>query len=170
MSPTAGSSVTIEVKPKWLAQSPTAPSNAIRCRTCALQVVKPKDPKKYICPLQLLDGSWDVVYPWIMGRVAEQTSGHARSGTSKTTDTTSSIASHLTNYITKGDGQALLRHLRSLQRKLDHHGVLYRSRVKDSSQEMRDTFDSNLRLAMTRSSYALNTVRRARMRRASSVS
>jgi inositol-pentakisphosphate 2-kinase len=149
MSPTAGSSVTIEVKPKWLAQSPTAPSNAIRCRTCALQVVKPKDPKKYICPLQLLNGSWDVVYPWILGRVAEQIGGYATTGTSKTTDTTSSIASQLTTYITKGDGQALLQHLRSLQRKLDHHGVLYRSRVKDSAQEIRDAFDSNLRLAMT---------------------
>jgi inositol-pentakisphosphate 2-kinase len=150
MSPTAGSSVTIEIKPKWLAQSPTAPPNAIRCRTCALQVVKPKDPKKYICPLQLLDGSWDVVYPWILGRIDEQVSKQSTTtGTSKTMDQTNSIAAHLTTYITKGDGQALLQHLRSLQRKLDHHGVLYRARMNNSTQEIRDVFDSNLRLAMT---------------------
>jgi inositol-pentakisphosphate 2-kinase len=29
--------VLIEFKPKWLSQSPSAPSNAIRCRTCALR-------------------------------------------------------------------------------------------------------------------------------------
>ena len=30
--------VTLEFKPKWLAQSPTAPKNARRCRMCALQL------------------------------------------------------------------------------------------------------------------------------------
>jgi inositol-pentakisphosphate 2-kinase len=51
MSPTAGLSITIEIKPKWLAQSPNAPPNALRCRTCAMQVTKPKDATKYLCPL-----------------------------------------------------------------------------------------------------------------------
>jgi inositol-pentakisphosphate 2-kinase len=146
MSPEVGSSVTIEIKPKWLAQSPTAPPNAIRCRTCALQVLKPKDPKKYICPLQLLNGRWDSIYPWILGRVAEQIGEQARPHDK---DQTSAIASHLATYLIKGDGQALLQHLRSLQRKLDHHGVLCRKWTKDSSQEVRDAFDRNLRLAMT---------------------
>jgi inositol-pentakisphosphate 2-kinase len=150
MSPTAGSSVTIEVKPKWLAQSPTAPTNAIRCRTCALQIIKPKDPKKYICPLQLLNGNWDTVYPWILGRVTEQISSHSpKSATSKTADHTTSIATHLAIYMTKGDGQSLLQHLLSLQRKLDHHGVLCRMRMNAASQDVRDAFDRNLRLAMT---------------------
>jgi inositol-pentakisphosphate 2-kinase len=149
MSPTVGSSVTVEVKPKWLAQSPTAPPNAIRCRTCALQVIKPKDPKKYICPLQLLNGSWDLVYPWILGRVKEQIDEHSTTVKPNYKDQTSAIASHLATYLIKGDGQALLWHLRSLQRKLDHHGVLCRKWMKDSSQDVRAAFDRNLRLAMT---------------------
>ena len=36
MSSEPGSSLTIEIKPKWLAQSANAPEDAYRCRTCAL--------------------------------------------------------------------------------------------------------------------------------------
>ncbi|KAF2492803.1 hypothetical protein BU16DRAFT_91095 [Lophium mytilinum] len=37
LTPVPGSFATIEIKPKWLLQSPTAPPFAIRCRTCALR-------------------------------------------------------------------------------------------------------------------------------------
>ncbi|KAL9054470.1 MAG: hypothetical protein Q9162_004116 [Coniocarpon cinnabarinum] len=37
-SPSQAQGFGLEVKPKWLAQSPTAPKNARRCRTCALRV------------------------------------------------------------------------------------------------------------------------------------
>ena len=37
------SPVTIELKPKWLAQSPSAPRWSIRCRTCALNVMRASD-------------------------------------------------------------------------------------------------------------------------------
>ncbi|KAF2014620.1 hypothetical protein BU24DRAFT_217745 [Aaosphaeria arxii CBS 175.79] len=45
MSPVAGESITIEIKPKWLAQSPNAPEGlaSYRCRTCALQAHKSKE-------------------------------------------------------------------------------------------------------------------------------
>ncbi|KAH8673702.1 inositol-pentakisphosphate 2-kinase [Xylariales sp. PMI_506] len=50
-----------EFKPKWLAQSPLAPADAVRCRTCAReayrnsQLVKEgKDVKLPVCPLGLI--------------------------------------------------------------------------------------------------------------------
>ncbi|KAF2456786.1 inositol-pentakisphosphate 2-kinase-domain-containing protein [Lineolata rhizophorae] len=61
--PTAESSsqrlVTVEFKPKWLIQSPTAPQKARRCRTCALrakrQATKHRSSDKEFCPLALVD-------------------------------------------------------------------------------------------------------------------
>ncbi|KAG7124960.1 hypothetical protein HYQ45_013468 [Verticillium longisporum] len=54
-----------EIKPKWLAQSPTAPRGATTCRNCAVAAsrwhaapadAKPKksDPDRYGCPLRLV--------------------------------------------------------------------------------------------------------------------
>jgi inositol-pentakisphosphate 2-kinase len=53
-----------EIKPKWLLQSPDAPQDAIRCRTCALKLqrdhakangaVTPSNPAAF-CPLRLVD-------------------------------------------------------------------------------------------------------------------
>ena len=37
MSPENSEAVMVEFKPKWLVQSPSAPQNATRCRTCALR-------------------------------------------------------------------------------------------------------------------------------------
>ncbi|OAK99405.1 hypothetical protein IQ06DRAFT_18188 [Phaeosphaeriaceae sp. SRC1lsM3a] len=144
LSPTPGSSVTIEVKPKWLAQSPTAPPDAIRCRTCALQLLKPKDPKVYLCPLQLLDGTRDIVYNWVKGRVAEQMDDSANAA-----GQTGKIASHIANYITEGPVKPLLKHLRVLQSRLDHSGILGRDQLRNFPKEARDIRDHNLRLAMT---------------------
>lgn len=56
-------SATVEFKPKWLAQSPSAPAGAKRCRTCALramrlskqaQVGSPRHIEPEFCPLILL--------------------------------------------------------------------------------------------------------------------
>ena len=43
-----------EFKPKWLAQSPSAPAKSKRCRTCALRAMK-KGAKPGFCPLDLMD-------------------------------------------------------------------------------------------------------------------
>ncbi|KAL4888000.1 inositol-pentakisphosphate 2-kinase [Aspergillus ambiguus] len=57
-----------ELKPKWLLQSPTAPPNARRCRTCALREMKnyearlagkPED--RSFCPLDLPSDKFDNV-------------------------------------------------------------------------------------------------------------
>ncbi len=53
----------VEFKPKWLAQSPSAPPNAIRCRQCAVELQrlltrapgKPPRPEHKPCPLALMD-------------------------------------------------------------------------------------------------------------------
>ncbi|ROT38323.1 hypothetical protein SODALDRAFT_340474 [Sodiomyces alkalinus F11] len=56
-----------EIKPKWLAQSPAAPSTALLCRNCAVatqrfteapegQKPSKSDPAKYGCPLRLVAG------------------------------------------------------------------------------------------------------------------
>ncbi|KAL8934489.1 MAG: hypothetical protein Q9216_005889 [Gyalolechia sp. 2 TL-2023] len=53
-----------EFKPKWLAQSPSAPPDSKRCRTCALRAMRAtKDAqlphRTEICPLTLVDGNQD---------------------------------------------------------------------------------------------------------------
>lgn len=54
---------TVEFKPKWLAQSPTAPAGAKRCRTCALRAMRSSNQaqvgvseqiKSGFCPLSLI--------------------------------------------------------------------------------------------------------------------
>ena len=66
MRPHGESQFTIDFKPKWLLQSPSAPASSIRCRTCALremrrsdkramgQVEETPNPTKQFCPLDLL--------------------------------------------------------------------------------------------------------------------
>ncbi|MCJ1444865.1 MAG: Inositol-pentakisphosphate 2-kinase [Stictis urceolatum] len=48
--------VTVEVKPKWLLQSPSAPRDAKRCRTCALSAMRnsKNEHPSIICPLYLV--------------------------------------------------------------------------------------------------------------------
>lgn len=62
-----------EFKPKWLAQSPAAPPDSKRCRTCALRAMrdaknhtKPPSLRKEagdFCPLTLVSNSQDVIQP-----------------------------------------------------------------------------------------------------------
>ncbi|KAL8669903.1 MAG: hypothetical protein Q9224_007708, partial [Gallowayella concinna] len=70
----------IEFKPKWLAQSPTAPAGSKRCRTCALRAMRDnvkhdsntpqqpnagKEPRAdFLCPLTLVsDNHDDTIHP-----------------------------------------------------------------------------------------------------------
>lgn len=49
----------VEFKPKWLAQSPSAPTGSKRCRTCALWAMKStteQNLKANFCPLNLVSG------------------------------------------------------------------------------------------------------------------
>lgn len=135
MSPAPGS-ITLEVKPKWLLQSPNAPADAIRCRTCALQASRRRDTKGYICPLRLLEGAQEDIDSWVRVSVAAHYKGpnQAMDG----------IISRLLDYLTTGEGHLLLQHLKALQANLDPMGVLCRDAAVD-----KPAFDRNLRLAMT---------------------
>ena len=139
MSPIPGKSITLEVKPKWLAQSPNAPPKAVRCRTCAMQVAVPKKRDNYICPLQLLHGNSSSLQPWSQTTVMRQFEG----GKPPAPVVTSAIAKALLDYVTVDDGITLLQHLLNLQSSLDPRGVLCRPQADTG------TFDDNLRLAMT---------------------
>ncbi|KAL2007693.1 hypothetical protein VTN00DRAFT_7675 [Thermoascus crustaceus] len=57
-----------ELKPKWLLQSPSAPPNSKRCRTCALREMKNHDARKVgakeersFCPLDLVSDKFEDV-------------------------------------------------------------------------------------------------------------
>jgi inositol-pentakisphosphate 2-kinase len=50
-----------EFKPKWLQQSPCAPTNARRCRTCAMQAMRGIAADKRYCPLALVSGDPTIV-------------------------------------------------------------------------------------------------------------
>lgn len=54
MSCSDDSSKLFEFKPKWLLQSPTAPQESKRCRTCALRAMRRKS-RPGLCPLNLMD-------------------------------------------------------------------------------------------------------------------
>ncbi|EMD92904.1 hypothetical protein COCC4DRAFT_139426 [Bipolaris maydis ATCC 48331] len=138
MSPTPGQSITLEIKPKWLAQSPNAPSGAIRCRTCAMQVSVPKNRESYICPLQVLHGDSKALRPWAHATVKRHFGSKSPSQV-----VVSAMVEGIVTYLTVGDGVDLLRHLFQLQSTLDPLGVLCRP------QHGSELFDHNLRLAMT---------------------
>lgn len=145
MSPVPGASITLELKPKWLLQSPNAPKGALRCRTCAMQVANPKDRQTYLCPLRLMAGTKDDLSSWAHYSVGQQFHSTADASTDTAPQhLVSSIINHLLNYITNGDGRALLQHLRFLQKVLDPQGALCRDKIHH-----KDLFDHNLRLAMT---------------------
>ena len=138
MSPTPGQSITFEIKPKWLAQSPNAPPGAMRCRNCAMQVSVPKKRDTYICPLQVLHGNSEALRPWVHTTVMRQFGRDLPSQA-----VVSTMVEGILNYLTVGDGVELLRHLLQLQSTLDPRGVLCRPHHGS------DLFDYNLRLAMT---------------------
>lgn len=98
----------LQIKPKWLAQSPTAPKGAKRCRTCALraqrasQDIRTATDKQQSCPLDLISGE-----------------------RARREETVSSISddAQLQQYLV-GDAQPLLETLRGQQTSLDPRGIL----------------------------------------------
>lgn len=108
---TAGDdAVLVQVKPKWLAQSPGAPAGARRCRTCALRAsraargVRTATDAQGGCPLALLAAD-----PGERERAARRLTHDAR----------------IAEFLARGaEAQALLAALRSYQTELDPGGAL----------------------------------------------
>jgi inositol-pentakisphosphate 2-kinase len=147
MSSLPGSSLSIEFKPKWLAQSPDAPDNAYRCRNCALRALRASKRTlhdTYVCPLRLF-AQCDaglvelIVHLKVLEDIERNHDGplHPR--------LVGLIVRTMTDYITIGEGRALMQHLRATQRELDN-GILTRPTSPDFA---RDAFDYRLRQAMT---------------------
>lgn len=107
MTPQPGD-VLLQLKPKWLAQSPNAPTDARRCRTCALRAqralvqLRTATDAQQSCPLALVSES------------AEEriTAAHAITSDAQ-------LRKHLAH-----EAQPLLRSLRRCQQQLDAGGVL----------------------------------------------
>ncbi|KAF1931706.1 uncharacterized protein M421DRAFT_45601, partial [Didymella exigua CBS 183.55] len=151
MSTESGQNITFEIKPKWLAQSPAAPPDAIRCRTCALQFSRGKGiPVDYICPLRLsnedpaADADVAHIRRWATNALSVQlrTNTNAQLPQEIALDT---LVDRVVTYFTTGDGRRLLLHLKKLQATLDSEGILQRyARPRDDFN-----FVYDLRLAMT---------------------
>ncbi|CAO2652048.1 Nn.00g003310.m01.CDS01 [Neocucurbitaria sp. VM-36] len=145
MTPIPSVSVTLEIKPKWLLQSPAAPANAVRCRTCAMQVAIPKDRERYICPLRLVHGSQPDLSTWAWNIIADQFGGIKNvSSDPQKKNIVSRFVGQLIEYLTLGEGRTLLLQMQFLQGKLDPQGISHRDLV-----DSKEVFDHNLRLAMT---------------------
>ncbi|PSN72154.1 hypothetical protein BS50DRAFT_244195 [Corynespora cassiicola Philippines] len=142
-----GTSITVEIKPKWLLQSPNAPRGALRCRTCALHASKrkgrPIERPAYMCPLQILHGDKHIVRPWMRQKVLEVIKDFP---TPIYPATFERIVDRMVEYLTVGDGAKLLGYIKDLQQRLDPKGVQLRGSIKQIDS-FRYTCD--LRLAMT---------------------
>jgi inositol-pentakisphosphate 2-kinase len=107
MRPAAGKAM-LEIKPKWLLQSPNAPSNAKRCRTCALRAQRATQGKRTAtdeqssCPLDL---------------VSERKEDRQRAARKATREP------RLAGFLAEG-AQPLFAILRDQQKFLDPRGVL----------------------------------------------
>lgn len=151
MSTVEGQNITFEIKPKWLAQSPAAPPEAIRCRTCALQFSRGKDiPDDYICPLRLSNediatkDSLTRIRRWAVNSLSRQLKDNKGTGSPREV-VLEALVDRVVAYFTTGDGRTLLLHLKKLQSTLDSEGILQRyARPRDDF-----TFVYDLRLAMT---------------------
>lgn len=108
MTPRKGE-LLLQVKPKWLEQSPTAPRDSKRCRTCALRAqraskkVRTATDAQASCPLSLISN-----VSTERGSAAKVVADHPR----------------FQKYL-MDDAQPLLRTLRDNQRKLDNKGALH---------------------------------------------
>ncbi|KAF2677404.1 hypothetical protein K458DRAFT_423895 [Lentithecium fluviatile CBS 122367] len=123
MSAVPGVSLTVEIKPKWLAQSPNAPQGAYRCRTCALHAKRTATtdlpPPPYVCPLQLVCGRKDLIERVIKDKLKRHSDGHSD-------EVVETVTRRAVEYLVTGPGSELLAHLRHLQVELDPIGVGYR--------------------------------------------
>ncbi|KAF2714343.1 hypothetical protein K504DRAFT_394648 [Pleomassaria siparia CBS 279.74] len=138
MSSKPGHHITIEIKPKWLAQSRDAPKDAYRCRTCALEASRSARDKKpvYICPLHLLSGDADIIRPYLHKKLVRAI---MRMGENELLGPQlSAIVNRTTAYFASGQGHLLLNHLRDVQQQLDTRGIFDMSDVRHGRLDVSD--------------------------------
>lgn len=134
--------VAFHFKPKWLAQTPSAPKSSKRCRTCALQASQGSAKTTSHCPLALCSGQIDYV--------REQISAILEARSPR--DAVHLYKEHVTHFFCKEHGYQMLQKLRDLQVTNDPHGVLsYEKNQKISleTQQMEHVAMRKLSKAMT---------------------
>lgn len=130
-----GTDTVLQFKPKWLLQSPNAPADSVRCRTCALRAQRQAANKQGLtlppgatwCPLALVSGDKE-----------ERQAAAAAILKANACDWLSDGASQLADLFAS---HSLLALLRQHQMRLDPHGIL------ESLSEGKDLRD--LCIAMT---------------------
>lgn len=151
MSTIPGKSLTIEIKPKWLAQSPIAEKVLVpapyRCRTCAMQRVyqiKGKKTKAYICPIQLLAGNVKYVRPWVHEKVHHEVGSQPAGQLHSRLE--AAIVDAITKFLCSGIGHLILLQLKHQQVEFD---TLAATDFPYCSEHIDDEDVKNLRTAMT---------------------
>lgn len=143
MSSVQGSALMIEIKPKWLVQSPNAPRDAYRCRTCALHASRKNKakapPESYICPLQLVAANSNAIERYLRYQINQELKD-------LNPEVAEAILRRALMYLTVGLGHKLLKHIQTLQAQLDPKGCLLKDQI---STEQLPEYDRRLRLAMT---------------------
>jgi inositol-pentakisphosphate 2-kinase len=119
MKPSSSDSTALlEFKTKWLHQSPGAPLNSRRCRTCAWHIKNNVHSSKRYCPLALVSGNKEVLigqlkrFPQIWRDLPE---------TWNIDQTIEVLADYLAD---PSRGHGMLNLIRELQKELDPHGIL----------------------------------------------
>lgn len=109
--------VMVHFKPKWLAQSPSAPSKTRRCRTCALQASQGARRTTTHCPLGLVSGEKRFVDKEILAIL--ETQHRVSAGVAK------DIERSITQFLYRdGGGFNILQKLRALQEENDPDGII----------------------------------------------
>ena len=109
--------VMVHFKPKWLAQSLSAPNTARRCRTCALQASQRAGRTTTHCPLSLVSGEKRFVNKEILAIL--ETEQQVGAGVTK------DIEGAITQFFYRdGVGFDILQKLRVLQEENDPDGII----------------------------------------------
>jgi inositol-pentakisphosphate 2-kinase len=111
--------VLIEFKFKWLKQSPGAPSNSRRCRTCAWHIMTGLDTEKRYCPLALASGNEEVIMKQI--RRLFKISNIKLPSSWRDNEAVKAITAYFQHPL---GGSELLNALKISQEKLDPDGIL----------------------------------------------
>ena len=116
--------VSLEFKPKWLVQSPTAPAGSKRCRSCALRAMKkagstnqPETSNAGSCPLNLMSSDRTKIKLFV-DYVMESNSKQA----------SQEVQRRLIDFLYRN---TLLERVKRLQLDLDPHGV-FKANLKSS--------------------------------------
>jgi len=155
MSSQPGISTTLELKPKWLLQSPNAPPHAERCRTCATRAQRDSKARaqgklqnhliRPICPLALVSGDYKTIVSIVSGRLCQKQAFKEQPILAQV-----QVINNVAEYLTTGPGFNLLKQLEKAQRQFDPIGILSHQCLDDyDGEDQHCARTEMLKLAMT---------------------